>query len=142
MTTIIRTIVNRRLRSDDRGATLVEFALVSFVYFLIVFGTMEFGRMIFDYNIVSTVTRDGARWASVRGNASGRTASPANVKDYVVSRSLGLLEPSDVTVTWPTGNDPGDTVEITAQYTFTPTVPLLPQTARTLSSTARMIIVR
>jgi len=137
----LRTFL-RRSRRDDRGATIVEFALVSFVYFLIIFGTMEFGRMIFDYNVVSTAARDGARWASVRGTTSGHIASATDVKNYVVSRSLSLLRAADVTVTWPNGNTAGNPVQVTTQYTFTPIVPLLPQTSRTLSSTVRMVISR
>ena len=137
----------RRAR-DQRGAALVEFALVSIVFFTIVFGIMEFGRMIFDYNIVSTVARDGARWASVRGSTSGHAASVLDVQTYVASRSVGLLTPSDVTPTWPDPgagppNAAGKTVHVNARYTFAPIIlVLLPSTARTLSSTATMVIVR
>ena len=35
-----------------------------------------------------------------------------------------------------------DTVEITTSYVFTPVAPLIPQSARTLTSTTRMIISR
>jgi Flp pilus assembly protein TadG len=122
---------------------------VSIVYLLIVFGTMEYGRMIFAYNIVSTASRDGARWASVRGTGGRTVASAANIQSYVASRSMGYLQPADVEVSWnPVGsgltpdNVAGNTITVTARYRFTPIVPLLPQATRNLSSTARMVISR
>ena len=80
--------------------------------------------------------------SAVRGASSGRVASVTDVQDYVVSRSLGLLQRADVTVTWPAGNTQSNPVEITTSYVFTPVAPLIPQSARTLTSTTRMIISR
>jgi Flp pilus assembly protein TadG len=132
-----------RLRlSDTRGATLVEFALASTLFFTITFGTIEFGRMILDYNIVSNAAREGVRYAVVRGAASGRTATADQVKQYVVSKSVGLLSTTNVTVTWPTDKAVGSVVQVQVQYNFTPIVTLLPQTAVNLSSTTRGLITR
>jgi Flp pilus assembly protein TadG len=132
----------RRAFGDQRGATLVEFALASTLFFTITFGTIEFGRMILDYNIVSNAAREGARYAAVRGSSSGRTATADQVKQYVASRSVGLLSTSNVTVTWPTNKDPGSVVQVHVEYSFTPIVTLLPQTAVNLSSTTKSYILR
>lgn len=131
-----------RAIKDARGATLVEFALASILFFTITFGTIEFGRMILDYNIVSNAAREGVRYAIVRGSASGRTATADEVKQYVVGRSVGLLSTSNVTVTWPTNKAVGSVVRVQVQYSFTPIVTLLPQTAVNLSSTTQAIILR
>ena len=127
---------------DARGATLVEFALASILFFTITFGTIEFGRMILDYNIVSNAAREGVRYAVVRGTSSGRTATADQVKQYVVSRSVGLLSTSNVTVTWPTNQAVGSVVRVRVQYSFRPIVTLLPQAAVNLSSTTQAIILR
>ena len=138
--------VVRRRADDDRGATLVEFAFAAVVYFLFIFGTMDFGRMIFDYNIVSSAARDGVRWASVRGASSDHPqvggATEADVKAYVVGRSLGLLTASDVTVTWIPSNQAGGIVQVQTQYNFTSVVPFLPQSVTNLQSTATTTILR
>jgi len=134
-------ILRQRLL-DSRGATLVEFALASTLFFTITFGTIEFGRMIVDYNIVSNAAREGVRYASVRGASSGRAVTADNVKQYVASRSAGLLATTNITVTWPTNNAVGSVVQVQVQYNFTPIVTLLPQTAVNLSSTTRGVIVR
>ena len=131
--------IRRRLR-DASGATLVEFALCSMLFFTITFGTIEFGRMIFAYNIVSNAAREGVRYAAVRGSSSGRAATADQVKQYVTSRSVGLLSTTNVTVTWPTDNAVGSVVQV--QYSFTPIVSLLPQTAVNLSSTTKSYILR
>ena len=57
----------------ERGAALVEFALVSIALYLLLAGTIEFGRMLFDANAVQDVARVAARelaLAPVRANAT------------------------------------------------------------------------
>jgi Flp pilus assembly protein TadG len=127
---------------DARGVTLVEFALASTLFFTITFGTIEFGRMILDYNIISNAAREGVRYAVVRGSSSGRTATADQVKRYVASRSGGLLSTTNVTVTWPSNKAPGSVVQVQVQYSFAPIVTLLPQTAVNLSSTSTGYILR
>ena len=60
---------NRRVRGE-RGATLVESALITPVLLLFVFGIFEFGFAFRDYLGVSNIVRDAAREASVAGNAA------------------------------------------------------------------------
>ena len=137
----LRAACGARIK-DACGATLVEFALASILFFTITFGTIEFGRMILDYNIVSNAAREGVRYASLRGASSGRAVSANDVATYVASRSVGLLTPANVTVSWPTNNAVGSVVQVQVQYSFTPIVTLLPQTAVNLSSTTKAYIVR
>ena len=61
-----------RCRSQ-RGAALVEFALVSLVLYLLLAGTIDFGRLLFDANAVQEVARVAARemaLAPIRANAT------------------------------------------------------------------------
>lgn len=50
---------------EQRGATIVEFALVCAVFFTILIGIMEMGRMLFYWNTATELTRMGARMAAV-----------------------------------------------------------------------------
>lgn len=59
-----RTRPNRR----DKGATLVEAALVYPLLFLALFGVIEFGLAFKDYLTVSHAARDGARAGATYGN--------------------------------------------------------------------------
>lgn len=49
----------------SRGATAVEFALVSIIFFTLVLGIVDFGRWLFTLNTASETTRLGARVAVV-----------------------------------------------------------------------------
>jgi Flp pilus assembly protein TadG len=139
---LLQSRLTRRLIGEERGAALVEFAVSSLLFVTVAFGTMEFSRMIMDYNIVSNAAREGVRWAAVRGAASGRTATATSIKNYVVSRANGLLAPSNITVTWPVNNNVGSDVQVQVQYPFVPIAAMLPQATINLTSTTRMTIVR
>ena len=56
---------------DDRGGTLVEFALVAPLLFLLLFGVIEFARVGHGFNTVWTAAREGARYATTVGNDDG-----------------------------------------------------------------------
>lgn len=58
----------RRPRRSDRGAVIVEFALVAPLLLMIVFGIVDFGWMIERSNVINNVTRDAARVASLDGS--------------------------------------------------------------------------
>src|SRR3954454_15718705 len=84
----------RSRMGDDRGSNLVEFALASTVFFMTLFGVIIFGIGVWQYNMVSDLAQEGARWASVHGSSSGSQAVQAGVQTYVQSRA-----PFTVTVT-------------------------------------------
>ena len=52
-------------RARQRGAAAVDFALVSVVFFTLLFGVMEMGRLTYLWNTAAEVTRLGARMAVV-----------------------------------------------------------------------------
>lgn len=52
-------------KNAQRGAAAVEFALVAMPFFLLMFGAMEFGRLMYLWNTVQEVTRNAARQAVV-----------------------------------------------------------------------------
>ena len=76
----------RRFRGD-RGATIVEAAFVTPVFFLLVFGIMEFGWLYKDWMSVSNASHDGAR----EGSAAGVDAYADYDILFVVQRSLAAL---------------------------------------------------
>jgi len=120
--------------------------MIAVVFFVFVFGIMESGRLMFAYDIVAKASREGVRYAAVRGDRSGRAASSDDIKSYVANRSLGRLTTSAVDVSWPDGgspsNAPGKRVQVQTRYTFQTIVPLLPQRLLTFTSTATEIIAR
>jgi Flp pilus assembly protein TadG len=77
----LRTI--RRLARSERGTAVVEFALVAPILFLLVFGILEFGRILNAYNDMTQLAGQGARAAAVSRNPDGTAvgASSGTVDD-------------------------------------------------------------
>src|SRR5438045_1924666 len=81
-----------------KGSTMVEFAIATFAFFLLVFGGIEFSRAAWQYNIVANAAKAGARWSIVRGGSSGQTpATTTQIHDYIVTQMYGYSELDTVT---------------------------------------------
>lgn len=57
---MVRQMKNRR---DERGATLLEFAIGATVFLTAMFAVVEFGRALWTHNALSDAARRGARYA-------------------------------------------------------------------------------
>ena len=57
----------RRPRRNRKGAAAVEFALVAPLFFFLVFGMIEYGRMIMVQQVITNASREGARQAVLDG---------------------------------------------------------------------------
>ena len=55
----------KNIRLQQSGVALVEFALILPLLLLLTFVTTEFGRALFQYNILTKSVRDAARYLSV-----------------------------------------------------------------------------
>ena len=78
-------MTKRRRRNGnrkERGATLLEFAIVGTVFFSAVFGVLEFGRLLFTHNALRDAARRGARYAVVRKNDAAGIAAVKNMVVY------------------------------------------------------------
>jgi len=100
---------------------MVEFALVAVVvFFPLVFGIIEFGRVVWARNMVTAAAREGVRYAIVHGSSSGAVFDSAAVATYVEGRTA--ISPIAVRTTWTGAKDPQETVTVTVSYLYTPVV--------------------
>src|SRR5262245_10618087 len=53
----------KRFLKDESGTSLGEFAVVAGVFMMIIFGVIEFGRLMYTHNALADATRRGARYA-------------------------------------------------------------------------------
>jgi Flp pilus assembly protein TadG len=67
----------RERTAVERGAVAVEFALIMPVLLLILFGTIEFGRVWSQYQVFQGAAREGARCAAVAASSS------CNIQDRI-----------------------------------------------------------
>lgn len=102
----------RSWAKDEGGATAVEFALLTPVLLAIVMGIMEFGMILYTYNMGGMATRDVARQiATNRLAAAGASAAvKAELPGWVQSAAT-------VTVTQTTPSTPA-TNQITVNLSF------------------------
>jgi Flp pilus assembly protein TadG len=141
-------------RNSQCGQSLVEFALSSMLFLMTLLGIFEFGLAVFQYNIVSDLAQEGARWASVRGAGSGGlAASEANVQTFVRARALALSPTVETYSVNPTTKacttthvDPsslfaGSGLCVKVTKSFAPLTQIIPLSA-TLGATAQMIVAR
>ena len=82
-------------RRFERGSAAIEFALVATVggLLLVLFGTLELGRLMFTLNTATEATRLGARIAVVCNT------NDAQIKTRIAAM-LPLLKPENIAVTY------------------------------------------
>src|SRR5258708_12338235 len=75
-----------KARAGQRSQALIEFALISPVLLLLVFGIIDIGRAVFYYDTLSHAAREGAREAV---SASTPLPTDASVLDAVMQQLVG-----------------------------------------------------
>lgn len=125
----------------QRGASVVEFALAVPVFFLVVMGTIEFGRALFAVNELDHLAREAVRFAAVHSTQSDTPATEKDIASYVQRRAVSVIaDEIDVEAVWNPANTPGSFVEVTLRYDFEPVLALLPGSLRSLRGYARGVV--
>jgi Flp pilus assembly protein TadG len=88
---------------DERGGAIVELALCMSMLLVLVFGLIEFSQIIFDYEVMSGLSRQGSNLAS-RGGYSLKQAADAVV---IQGASLNIGTNGRVIVTEVANNSSG-----------------------------------
>lgn len=112
-------VQRRRASGTDRGASLVEFALILPVFAMLLFGMLTAGLALNEKQQMTHATREGARYAAtvpVNQTFADAGTWANNVRSLIVERSTGSLSSSDICVSLVKGN-PGVVVSPSTQYT-------------------------
>ena len=134
---------------DEKGTSLVEFALILPILLLILFGLLDFGKAFNYWNDETHLAAEGARWAVVNSNPGG---SAQSLQQYIQQQadSSQLRGLAHVCITFPTNPASGTSgqvgdpvhVSVTSDYNWMPFVAsrasLAPSTAITGSATMRL----
>lgn len=134
-----------RRRQGERGATLIEFAFIAPLLLLLLFGVIEFSRVVHGYTTVWSAAREGARYATTVGDSNGNGTPNYVDCGAIIEASLDKVAgqaPPVITVTFSDRDgaqvadcvnnppEPGDiengyTIDVEASATFDAVVPLL-----------------
>lgn len=83
------------MRTRQRGATAVEFALVLLLFLTFMLGILDFSRMLYTWNAANEATRAGARYAAVCHD------SVVGTTPQVLAKMQAMLpEVQSITVDW------------------------------------------
>lgn len=122
---------------------MVEGAFAMLVFAVLVAGIMELGLIGAIASTVSFAAQRAARYASVRGSASGHPAAAADIRgiaqQYAAPFNTAALS---TTVSWTPNNNPGSTVKVQVAYALAPSLMPLDMSALTLRATACQTIVQ
>ncbi len=126
--------MTKRMRSE-RGAALVESAMILPLIMLISVGIFEFGRAYQTSQVLTNAAREGARLAVLEGRTDGDVR--ARVNQYVTDGGLISLSDANIQIDRTvalTATATASTVTITYPYTFmvlNPVVRLVTPTSTT-----------
>jgi hypothetical protein len=148
----------------EKAQSMVEFALVFPVLLLLLYGIMEFGRMLFIYTSVTTSSREAARYGSAVGNSGGvpryldcagilGAAKRAAILTPVAAENISISYDHGPNVAWyPPGTECataqgqtfllGDRVVVRVTAHYTPLMPLVDFASFDISSTTGRTIIQ
>ena len=129
----------RRLVRDCRGVSAVEFALITPVFFGMVFGVIEFGRVAYTQGVVSFAAEEATRHAVVN-----YSITEDEVRDLTQDCLLGI-DPSRIDAIVVTGPiNPADntrTISVEVSYNFQFMLPIMPESVIPISGKSRGFLI-
>jgi Flp pilus assembly protein TadG len=134
-----RSKITERRGDAERGAALVEFAIVLTLFFLLIFGMIEFGNDYNNYIAVRNGTREAARMGVVNDlsgapsctiagttvtppstiTATSTTADATNALICKTKSRIGLGNATKVQIVVPPSATIGGTLQVCASYPVT-----------------------
>jgi Flp pilus assembly protein TadG len=137
----------------ERAQAIVEFAIVAPILFLLLFGVIEVGRMMFLYAAVTNASREAVRWGSAVGYDDTGVLRYKNCDAIkTIARNAAFSPSAAVEVYYDTGpststtqctasvypgyRESGDRIKVVVQVTYRPYTKLIPWGQRTFVSTS------
>ena len=115
-----RKSFNHYLLGSDEGASMVEFAIVLPLLLMLLFGTIEFGLLLFNKQVITNASREGARFGIVAGTPRKTDAEITTVVNtYNGSNLITFGTPGSANVLCTrTGTTFDDFLTVRVQYHF------------------------
>ena len=87
----------RQLGKSERGATLIEFAIIALLLFTLLFGIIEFGWILFSYISLTAAVREGVRLAVV---SEYTDVSDEDIKNIIQAHTRSIaINKADIFIT-------------------------------------------
>jgi Flp pilus assembly protein TadG len=107
---------------DENGTSVVEFAIIAPLLFVILFGIIEFGILLYDKAMLTNASREGARAGIVFRDPRPNDTEISSVvtsycADHLISFGAGSTLGVNISRTG-TGNEAGDSLTVNVTYPF------------------------
>jgi Flp pilus assembly protein TadG len=149
----------RIVDAHEMGSALLEFVWAVAVFLALIFGIIQLGFAIYGYHWIAAAARMGSRYAMLHGsscvaNGSSCTATAAQIQSYVLSQDYPGVSTSQMSVStsyaaYPAGatcspnpncSNPGNLVTVKVSYTFLLSIPFVPSSNLSMSSSSAVVI--
>lgn len=113
-----------RFARSERGAAMVEMALILPIIILLFLGMIDFGRALFLYNNLTNAAREGARFGAAYSSPVDTVAIRQKVETRIQDFSGVAAATNKVKVTVSSLTSPTEVKVEVVNYPFTPITPL------------------
>jgi len=110
-------------KGNERGSTAIEFSLILPIMLALVFGIVDFGRLLFSYEVLTNAAREGARQGIKLVTPELTKSDMTTIVNTAIDNSL-LLDSTNATVNtqWPVVPTPGNPtardLQVSVAYNF------------------------
>lgn len=108
-------------RRRTAGAVLTETLVLLPVFMLLIFGLLDYARLLWTDLVLRHAAAETARYAMVHGSTAPAPASLTDLRGVFLGATAGI-DAARLTLAmapdWETGNTPGSTLQLTVTYQF------------------------
>lgn len=97
----------RDIRRDQRGATAIEFAVVSGAFFMLMLGIIEYGLVMYSKVVIEATMQQSVRDVSIGKVVPGCSDRVCSIQKIVKDKTATLINPQSVRVTATVVTDAG-----------------------------------
>ncbi|MEA1934895.1 MAG: TadE/TadG family type IV pilus assembly protein [Thermodesulfobacteriota bacterium] len=107
------------MNNSEKGTSAVEFALVLPLLLTLLFGTVEFGLLMYDKAVLTNACREGARFGILQAPRKTKEEIETVVNQYCASNliTFGAATTPGVSALY-TSQNRGDDLTVTATYQY------------------------
>ncbi len=129
--------VSQRRIGRQKGSAMIEYALVLSVFFMLIWGFIQFSLILFGFNNATYASRIAIRYAVVHGSTATYTCTSTDISNIITPLLWGAPSGgTTIVTTWNPNNTPGSTVSIKVAIQYMPAIPFFPRKAFTVGTTA------
>lgn len=129
----------RRFAASCAGNAAIEFALCASVFFMMLFGIVELGRLMYTYHELVQAARIGTRYAIVHGASSSAPATASQIAGVTAAASAAITT-AEVSVAFSPNNQAGSQVTVAIAHPFRFLFGIMPAGPFTLTSHVSQLI--